>query len=73
MRHSIRLGRRCALVTGSNMAGKTTFVKVLGINVILGRTVGFCLAGRALLLACVGFPRQVVTDAMAYAEEGRQA
>ena len=34
---------------GSNMAGKTTFVKMLALNVILGRTMGFCLASRAVL------------------------
>src|SRR5690606_39146130 len=32
--NSIRLHGRSALVTGSNMAGKTTFVKMLGINII---------------------------------------
>lgn len=49
VRNSIRLDDRSALVTGSNMAGKTTFVKMLAINAILGRTVGFCLAARAVL------------------------
>lgn len=47
--NSIRLDGRGVLVTGSNMAGKTTFVKMLGINAILGRTAGFCLAARAVL------------------------
>lgn len=47
--NSIRLDGRSALVTGSNMAGKTTFIKMLGINVILGRTLGFCLASRAAI------------------------
>lgn len=49
VRNSIRLGGSSALVTGSNMAGKTTFVKMLAINAILGRTAGFCLAARAML------------------------
>lgn len=49
VRNSIRLDGSSALVTGSNMAGKTTFVKMLAINAILGRTVGFCLAARAVL------------------------
>jgi len=47
--NSIELDGRSALVTGSNMAGKTTFVKMVAINAILGRTVGFCLAARAIL------------------------
>ena len=49
VRNSIRLDGRSALVTGSNMAGKTTFIKMIGINVILGRTLGFCLASKATI------------------------
>lgn len=51
VRNSIHLDGRSALVTGSNMAGKTTFIKMVGLNVIFGRTLGFCLAGRAVLPA----------------------
>lgn len=47
--NSIRLDKRSALFTGSNMAGKTTFIKMIGINVILGRTLGFCLAREATI------------------------
>src|SRR5699024_3847742 len=47
--NSIRLQHRSALVTGSNMAGKTTFIKMLGTNVVLARTFGFCLAARAII------------------------
>ncbi len=47
--NSIRLDGRSLLVTGSNMAGKTTFVKMLAINAILGRSMGFCLARHAVL------------------------
>jgi MutS domain V len=47
--NSIRLDGRSALVTGSNMAGKTTFIKMVGINVILGRTLGICLASKAVI------------------------
>lgn len=47
--NSIRLDARSALITGSNMAGKTTFIKLVGINHILGRTFGFCLATDATL------------------------
>ncbi len=49
VRNSFRLAARSALVTGSNMAGKTTFIKMVGLNVIFGRTLGFCLATRAAL------------------------
>lgn len=45
--HSIELRQRSALVTGSNMAGKTSFIKSLAIQVILGQTLGICLARQA--------------------------
>lgn len=47
--NSVALKGRSALVTGSNMAGKTTFIKMIGINIILGRALGVCLAARAIL------------------------
>ena len=47
--NSIRLDERSALITGSNMAGKTTFIKMVGINLIFGRTVGFCFANDAVI------------------------
>jgi DNA mismatch repair ATPase MutS len=47
VKNSIRLDGQSALITGSNMAGKTTFIKMVGTNIILGRTVGICLASRA--------------------------
>jgi DNA mismatch repair ATPase MutS len=54
VKNSIRLDGRSALITGSNMAGKTTFIKMIGLNVIFGRTLGFCLASKA------AFPPSVV-------------
>jgi DNA mismatch repair ATPase MutS len=45
----VRLAQQSALVTGSNMAGKTTFIKMLACNAILGQTVGFCLATAATI------------------------
>jgi hypothetical protein len=47
VKNSIRLDERSALITGSNMAGKTTFIKMVGINVIFARTLGFCFAASA--------------------------
>ncbi|MGE5497341.1 MAG: MutS-related protein [Syntrophothermus sp.] len=40
---------RSALITGSNMAGKTTFIKCIGVNIILSRTLGFTLSKRAII------------------------
>ncbi len=49
VKNSIRLANLSALVTGSNMTGKTTFIKMVAINVILGHTLGICLADKAVL------------------------
>ena len=49
VKNSIRLDGQSALITGSNMAGKTTFIKMVGTNIILGRTLGVCLASKATI------------------------
>jgi hypothetical protein len=49
VKNSICLNERSALIAGSNMAGKTTFIKMIGINIILGRTLGFCMSSKATL------------------------
>jgi DNA mismatch repair ATPase MutS len=35
---------KSALITGSNMAGKTTFIKTIGVNLILAQTIFLCHA-----------------------------
>lgn len=57
-KNSVRLDGTSALVTGTNMAGKTTFIKMVGTNIGLGRTLGVCLASSATLpgssvMACI--------------------
>lgn len=47
--NSVRLDGQSALVTGSNMAGKTTFIKMLALNAWLGQTLGFCLASSSTI------------------------
>jgi hypothetical protein len=49
VKNSIRVAGTSVLVTGSNMTGKTTFIKMVAMNVILGHTLGICLADRATL------------------------
>lgn len=34
------------LVTGSNMSGKTTFIRTVGVNAVLAQTIHTCLAGK---------------------------
>ena len=65
---------RSALVSGSNMAGKTTFIKMIGINVILGRTLGFCLAESAVVpaapvMACIRSQQSVESGRSRYFDE----
>lgn len=40
---------KSVLITGSNMSGKTTFIKTLGVNFILSQTLNFCLAKTFLI------------------------
>jgi len=49
VKNSIRLDGTSVLITGSNMTGKTTFIKMVAMNVVLGHTLGFCLADRVTL------------------------
>lgn len=42
--NDIDLNRKSALLTGSNMSGKTTFIRTIGINVILGQAINTCFA-----------------------------
>jgi len=42
--NSIRIGTKSILLTGSNMSGKTSFIRTIGINVITGQTINTCFA-----------------------------
>lgn len=42
--NSIDIKTESILLTGSNMSGKTTFLRVLGINAILGQSINICFA-----------------------------
>ena len=44
--NNLNLDHRSLLLTGSNMSGKTTFIRTFGINAILGQTLDFCFAKR---------------------------
>lgn len=52
--NSFSLEDKSCLITGSNMAGKTTFIKTIGVNLLLSRSLDLCLAESAdLPKACV--------------------
>jgi DNA mismatch repair ATPase MutS len=42
--NSLKDIKQSVLITGSNMSGKTTFIKTLGVNFILAQSLNFCLA-----------------------------
>ncbi|RRA99183.1 MutS-related protein [Larkinella rosea] len=42
--NSMTLADKSVLLTGSNMSGKTTFIRTIGINVILAQSLNTCLA-----------------------------
>jgi hypothetical protein len=44
VQNSINISDRVIIVTGSNMAGKSTFIKALAVNIILGKALKICFA-----------------------------
>ena len=44
--NSFTFDSRNVIVTGSNMAGKTTFLKTMGVNALLAQTIHTCMAKR---------------------------
>ena len=61
--NSFFLSGESALITGSNMAGKTSFIKTIGINMILAQTIFIVLAERA------GMPRRFVRSSIKREEQ----
>lgn len=47
--NDLRILDRSILLTGSNMSGKTTFIRALGINMITGQTIHTCFADKMTL------------------------
>ncbi|ADQ79478.1 DNA mismatch repair protein MutS domain protein [Paludibacter propionicigenes WB4] len=42
--NSINLNHKSILLTGSNMSGKTSFIRTIGLNAITGQTINTCFA-----------------------------
>ena len=46
IRNSIEINGKSVLLTGSNMSGKTSFIRTIGLNVISGLTLNTCFSGQ---------------------------
>ncbi len=51
--NSLKINNKSCLITGSNMAGKTTFIKTIGVNIILAQSLSICLAKESNLPKCI--------------------
>lgn len=56
--NSIEIAKKSILLTGSNMSGKTSFIRAIGVNVITGLTINTCFA------ASITFPLLKVFSAI---------
>lgn len=63
VRNSIEVNGKSVLLTGSNMSGKTSFIRTIGINVISGLTLNTCFAKR------FSFPRTNVFSAIRISDD----
>jgi DNA mismatch repair ATPase MutS len=72
--NSITLVDKSALLTGSNMSGKTTFIRTIGINAILAQTIDTCLAKECTMppmriFSAMRISDDLLTDKSYYFEE----
>lgn len=72
--NSISVQERGLLVTGSNMSGKSTFLRTVGLNALLAQTIVTCLAKQyegcpVVLLTSIGRADNVVEGKSYYLEE----
>ena len=47
--NSLSLSKDSYLILGSNMSGKTSFIRTVGINILLAQTINTCFAKQAIL------------------------
>ncbi len=72
--NSIELHNKSVLLTGSNMSGKTTFIRTIGINVIAAQTINTCFA-RELVMprlkvhSAIRISDDIMSDKSYYFEE----
>jgi hypothetical protein len=62
--NDLHLAQKNLLLTGSNMSGKTTFIRSVGINMILGQTLFTCLATKFVMPYSKIFSSITVADSL---------
>ena len=72
--NSIQVNKKSILLTGSNMSGKTSFIRTIGINVISGLTLNTCFADqfsmpRMKVFSAIRISDDLVNDRSYYFEE----
>ena len=72
--NSIHVHTKSILLTGSNMSGKTSFIRTLGINVITGLTINTCFAAqfsmpRMRVFSAIRISDDLMNDKSYYFEE----
>lgn len=63
VKNSIEISGKSVLLTGSNMSGKTSFIRTIGLNVISGLTLNTCFADQFV------FPRTKVFSAIRISDD----
>ena len=72
--NSISMGEQGVMITGSNMSGKSTFLRTVGLNVLMAQTIATCTsksyrACPVRLLSSIGRSDNVVEGKSYYMEE----
>jgi len=72
--NSINISNKSVLLTGSNMSGKTSFIRSIGINVVTGLTINTCFAKqfsmpRMRVFSAIRISDDLMNDKSYYFEE----
>ncbi|WP_163323013.1 MutS-related protein [Draconibacterium mangrovi] len=72
--NDIEIDQKSVLLTGSNMSGKTTFIRTVGTNVITGQTLNTCFAAdfempRMRVFSAIRISDDLLNDKSYYFEE----